>query len=35
MLTNGISEIISVDRHFDQLEGITRVDPLAFVALAL
>ncbi len=28
ILNNGISGIISVDRHFDTIEGIRRIDPL-------
>ena len=31
MLNNGITEIISADRHFDNIEGITRLDPREFV----
>ena len=31
MLNNGITEIISADRHFDDIEGITRLDPREFV----
>jgi predicted nucleic acid-binding protein len=31
MLNNGITEIISVDRHFDDIEGITRIDPRKLV----
>ena len=31
MLNNGITEIISADRHFDDVEGITRIDPGEFV----
>jgi predicted nucleic acid-binding protein len=27
MQNNGLSEIISVDRHFDRVEGIVRLDP--------
>jgi len=30
MLNNGITEIISADRHFDDIEGITRLDPKEF-----
>ncbi|MEA3459526.1 MAG: type II toxin-antitoxin system VapC family toxin [Chloroflexota bacterium] len=31
MLNNGIAEIISADRHFDDIEGVTRLDPKEFV----
>ena len=31
MLNNGITEIISADRHFDNIESITRLDPREFV----
>ena len=31
MLNNGITDIISADRHFDDIEGITRLDPREFV----
>ncbi len=27
MLNNGLTHIISADRHFDIIEGITRLDP--------
>jgi predicted nucleic acid-binding protein len=27
MKTNSLSEIISVDEHFDLIESITRIDP--------
>ncbi|MBI3964858.1 MAG: type II toxin-antitoxin system VapC family toxin [Chloroflexi bacterium] len=27
MRNNGLTQIISTDRHFDQIEGITRLDP--------
>jgi predicted nucleic acid-binding protein len=27
MLTNGLTHLISTDRHFDVLDGITRIDP--------
>lgn len=30
MRNNGIAEILSVDPHFDQIEGLTRHDPRAF-----
>jgi len=30
MLNNGLTHIISVDAHFDRIEGITRIDPLAY-----
>lgn len=30
MLNNGLSRIISADHHFDGVEGIRRIDPLAF-----
>ena len=29
MLNRGLTEILSVDSHFDSFEGITRLDPLA------
>lgn len=32
MRVNGIVEIISADRVFDQVQGITRHDPVAFAA---
>ena len=35
MQNNGITEIISTDEHFDQIEGITRLDPLALFERAL
>src|SRR2546430_11442621 len=28
MQNNGVTEIISADRHFDQVDGIVRLDPL-------
>ncbi len=28
MKNNGIESIISTDKHFDQIEGITRLDPM-------
>ena len=31
MLNNGITEIISADRHFDDIEGVIRLDPGEFV----
>ena len=31
MLNNGITEIISADSHFDDIEGVTRLDPREFV----
>lgn len=31
MLNNGIMEIISADKHFDNIEGITRLGPREFV----
>jgi hypothetical protein len=31
MLNNGITEIISADRHFDDIEGVTRLAPGEFV----
>lgn len=31
MHTHQLSHIISTDQHFDQIEGITRLDPQAFV----
>jgi predicted nucleic acid-binding protein len=34
MQNNGITEIISTDAHFDQIEGITRLDPLQLYAEA-
>ena len=30
MLNNGLRQIVSVDRHFDLIEGIERVDPVSF-----
>jgi hypothetical protein len=27
MQTNGLTEIVSTNRHFDQVAGITRLDP--------
>lgn len=32
MRTNGLAEIISADREFDRVQGITRHDPMAFAA---
>lgn len=32
MRTNGIAEITSADREFDQVQGIVRHDPVAFAA---
>jgi predicted nucleic acid-binding protein len=31
MLNNGITEIINADKHFDGVEGVTRLDPKEFV----
>ncbi len=31
MKTNGLSEIVSVDNHFDLIDGITRIDPVDYV----
>jgi predicted nucleic acid-binding protein len=31
MKTNSLTEIISVDNHFDLVEGITRIDPADYV----
>jgi predicted nucleic acid-binding protein len=31
MLNNSITEIISADRHFDDIEGVTRLDPREFL----
>jgi predicted nucleic acid-binding protein len=31
MLENGLTRILSTDRHFDQLAEIERTDPLDFV----
>ena len=30
MQTNGLQVIISVDEHFDRIEGVTRIDPVQF-----
>ena len=30
MFNNGLENILSADRHFDDIEGIDRVDPLKF-----
>lgn len=30
MKVNGLTEIISVDSHFDRIEGLRRIDPLEF-----
>lgn len=34
MQNNGLTEIISTDRHFDQIAGITRLDPQEMYRLA-
>jgi predicted nucleic acid-binding protein len=31
MLSNGLEQIVSVDSHFDEIEGVTRLDPLTYV----
>jgi len=31
-IEHGIDEIVTTDRGFDQVEGLTRIDPVAFVA---
>lgn len=30
MLSKGVSKIITVDTHFDLIEGVERIDPLSF-----
>lgn len=35
MLNNGLTDIISTDRHFDLIEGINCLDPLALYRQAL
>ena len=30
MLSNGLEQIVSVDAHFDKIDGVTRLDPLAY-----
>jgi len=35
MQNNGIGSIISTDKHFDQIEGITRLDPLVLYGHAM
>jgi predicted nucleic acid-binding protein len=31
MLNNNLEQVVSVDSHFDEIEGITRLDPLTYV----
>jgi predicted nucleic acid-binding protein len=33
MLNNRIRRIVSADRHFDQIDGIERMDPMAFARM--
>jgi predicted nucleic acid-binding protein len=33
MLSNRIRRIVSADRHFDQIDGIERMDPMAFARM--
>jgi len=31
MFSNDLEQVVSVDSHFDEIEGITRLDPLTYV----